>query len=674
MLSIDNLFVKINNNDSTLPKPLLASTKQKTIDFIYKNYSKYNSIEEIDLDKTHKITNFYYYQNIIQPILQYLFCQHQNKQLISITEYLRPNQKMAVNNTIQHNFKSGIHCQIMGAGKSLIILNLIQSHFHIHNSIKNIYIVMTERIDILKQMFYDNKINNFNMWKSKGIINMDLFHLKENIINKSFDNTINYKKPTIWIINNAFLKKHYKNISIENLQNIKLILDDECHSVSGVNNYSMLKYFKDKNINIIGFSATPLRPVKGADDKLAEIFSYNNKLNIISSYTLFGGIRDNIILPFRHYIIHIDDINNIPQDIINKYIINNSDLPYKKGIGWTKKINDLIDKTDDGIIVSNMKKLLPNHDIYTYHSKCENDKSLQIFHTLEPTINNNEINSLLLCVNCCREGSDIQYVDYGIFLDDVKKRSILVSLQTCGRIMRPDPKKLKKYATIIEFVTHESSIEILTLNKIMDYYKTLLNLSNVSSIDEYDDINIINQFEELYNNTYIIKETNEIKIKVPSGAQNIPDKECMIKLDIDVIKIDWSLIKNSLRSEYIKITGKLELDVLKNEFNLAVENNQSLKIQTKKEYIAKINEYDLIQDPENKFSIFWTNWYDYLGVDVLKYPENKLLWKNKCNKLKLNTVKKYYNYIEKNNDMPKMPEQIYKITNLIAELEDNIMF
>ena len=210
---------------------------------------------------------------------------------------------------------------------------------------------------------------------------------------------------------------------------------------------------------------------------------------------------------------------------------------------------------------------------------------------------------------------------------------------------------------------------MLTLNKIMDYYKTLLNLSEISSIDEYDDINIINQFEELYNNTYIVKETNEIKIKVFNS-----DKECIIKLDVDIIKIDWSLIKNTLRSEYIKITGKLELDVLKNEFNLAVENNKSLKIQTKKEYIAKINELNLIEDPENKFNAFWTNWYDYLGIDVSKYPENKLLWKNKCNKLKLNTAKKYYEYVEKNNDMPKMPEQIYKITNLIAELEDDIMF
>ena len=109
MISIDSLLNKINNNNSSLPKQLLTSSKKTIIELIYKNYSKYSSIEEIDLDKSHKITNLSYYQNIIRPILQYLFNQQQqNNQLIPITEYLRPNQKMAVNNTIQQNFKLNI--------------------------------------------------------------------------------------------------------------------------------------------------------------------------------------------------------------------------------------------------------------------------------------------------------------------------------------------------------------------------------------------------------------------------------------------------------------------------------------------------------------------------------------------------------------------------------------
>ena len=47
-----------------------------------------------------------------------------------------------------------------------------------------------------------------------------------------------------------------------------MILVDECHSVSGLNYYKMLKYLKYNNnliIPIIGFSATPLRQVKNAD-------------------------------------------------------------------------------------------------------------------------------------------------------------------------------------------------------------------------------------------------------------------------------------------------------------------------------------------------------------------------------------------------------------------------
>ena len=47
-------------------------------------------------------------------------------------------------------------------------------------------------------------------------------------------------------------------------------------------------------------------------------------------------------------------------------------------------------------------------------------------------------NSFLLCVNRCKEGSDIDYIDYGVFLDSVKKRSTLVSMQCPGRLCRPD--------------------------------------------------------------------------------------------------------------------------------------------------------------------------------------------------------------------------------------------
>ena len=51
--------------------------------------------------------------------------------------------------------------------------------------------------------------------------------------------------------------------------------------------------------------------------------------------------------------------------------------------------------------------------------------------------------------------------------------------------MRPDKEKLKKYATIIELV-EDDDVEIMTIKKIIDYYKTILNLStDILLIDEY---------------------------------------------------------------------------------------------------------------------------------------------------------------------------------------------
>lgn len=41
----------------------------------------------------------------------------------------RPNQITAVKNTIEQGFVSGLHMQIMGAGKTIIMLSLINNHY-----------------------------------------------------------------------------------------------------------------------------------------------------------------------------------------------------------------------------------------------------------------------------------------------------------------------------------------------------------------------------------------------------------------------------------------------------------------------------------------------------------------------------------------------------------------
>ena len=271
---------------------------------------------------------------------------------------MRENQKVAIVNTIDQNFKSGIHNQIMGAGKSYIILNLIQKHFEIVGQNK-IYLLLCDRQEILRKMFFDdeNKIcqKKITKWKKSGIIDLTKFDVKEYVHTKIKDiyqiiNKQNRTKPMLMICNNAFIRVN--DISQINKNQIALILMDECHSVSGNMFYHLLTHFKFKlKIPIIGFSATPLRPK--SEEKLRTIFSINNKinkiksakLNIISQYGLFDAIKDEIVLPLNYHFIEVrvgKTKNDIPvtnyditKNIINQILPN---LPYKKLICWCRTI------------------------------------------------------------------------------------------------------------------------------------------------------------------------------------------------------------------------------------------------------------------------------------------------------------------------------------------------
>jgi hypothetical protein len=86
-----------------------------------------------------------------------------------------------------------------------------------------------------------------------------------------------------------------------------------------------------------------------------------------------------------------------------------------------------------------------------------------------------------------------------------------------------------------------------------------------------------------------------------------------------------------------------------------------------------ISEHELIEDPDVKFSTIWKNWYDYLGIDVSIYPSDKHIWLQKCNKLKIHSLKTYYEYTKTHDDMPKMPTELYNINNIMTIFKQNFM-
>lgn len=100
---------------------------------------------------------------------------------------IRPNQKKAIDETIKQDFKSGVHNQIMGAGKSYIILKLIDEHFKAYQDNK-VYLLLCDRQEILKKMFFndDCQIDRKKIikWKKAGIIDLTKFDILEYIYHK----------------------------------------------------------------------------------------------------------------------------------------------------------------------------------------------------------------------------------------------------------------------------------------------------------------------------------------------------------------------------------------------------------------------------------------------------------------------------------------------------------
>ena len=139
-----------------------------------------------------------------------------------------------------------------------------------------------------------------------------------------------------------------------------------------------------------------------------------------------------------------------------------------------------------------------------------------------------EIKSILFCVGRCREGSDIKYIDCGVYLDYVKKRSTLVAMQTSGRIMRKDNYDKKTHAIIIDTFIPDKKNEptIMTARSIINYYEKILQLSKSSSQDVY------HKFKDLINKTKIDPINKQIVIQIDDDDKH----NCTIKLnqqDID---------------------------------------------------------------------------------------------------------------------------------------------
>lgn len=662
----NNKIIELILNDSNYFKACLNWVYKRGNLFILKN-NTINSDEIRNYLKTKcgnntKIKNYIYY--IVDWVLNIdgffniddiININDVKSESLLLKEFIpRENQKEAFDRLEKYGLETGIHCQATGCGKTFIILKYID--YCIRNLKKSNIILFTERVNILVDLFDFNNNepnkNKINEWKKLGIADLTNINIINRATIKKSDWGDILKKSTsntLIVINRAFLtrEKIYKKL---NNEDISLILHDECHNTTSKQCNNFLKYCKDYNIPIVGFSATPLRTGKDDLSKLMEIYpSENNSLKLLTNYNMIEAIQSNLILPpmFYWYKIEKKWFKNISTskvleeeaDIVIQQLGNIiKNMPNKKIVAWCGRIS----------MAKQWKKMFEKKKGPT------NLKNFDFF--LDTSVNSNEDydkfknlegNAILFCATKHREGSDIKKLDGCLFLDRVKNRGSIPFIQSIGRVLRKEDNKNNGIIIDCVYQTDKCYENELT-TKIINYYLALSNLSEDFNENKYD------KYVKICEIIKINNKNNSISLNIGNKKITITLSSC----NMDNLKNNFNLVLNKklkmLPEEILKIKG--EILVKKYKFN----KNTDFEKEYLKIYKNNNDFPDIFKD-EFQQIIQKKGWYNILNIkhNFYKNPFKIFEYIKKNNLKFFNIEKEWYKLCNLNDKIPKYPSYVY---------------
>jgi len=606
-----------------------------------------------------------------------------NKNMIQKKFKWRDGQKDALQKIIDNEFDSGLISMITGSGKSLIFLRTIYNHLLKKKPNEgSVYILLCPRIDILKSLFFecDSKLkkpkldkNKIKFWKDNDIINLHKFNVIDCVNNEAKSVEFEDDEHNLLLINNDSFRVLYKNEAMKKYinKNTKLLILDECQCLSGAQIYKILEEMKyDYEIPIMGFSATAIRDSKKSAENVINILSKtydknkkDKKINLIYSYDLLQGIKDNVVLPYRIECVKINKIKGHKIGLTNKKILENilkklidvktKKLPYKKFVIWTNR-KDIMRECYLFI-----KEYFKELKVYCT-SSFDNEFSKEGFNTNYEEFYKSTGKCVLVCINKCKEGSDIPYVDCGIYFDGVKNRSILVHIQTSGRLIRPDKDGKKTHGDLIDtFILDENEKpRTLTVQKILSYLTRLLNLSD----DEYENqIEYYEQMSTLAENMEYNSVEQIARIKIDDDKNH----DTLIELsEMEILQMDWSEIKKELTKQVDKKFCISE----EQKFKMVIQKIKKLKEFNKdcdfwKVYDKYREKYKLPDDFKEtyKHKFEEKTWYELLDIDTKNWYQSYTQIKKKVCEYGNFDKNTYKIAIKKCDKLPLYPE--YLINN-----------
>lgn len=525
-------------------------------------------------------------------------CIRRIQQITNIETYeMFPHQQEVLINYQSSNLKRGVVCHPTGTGKSISAINIIGEYWK-NNPGKSV-LWITQRKDVLKSQFENSEKMDIYI-NSKFIPDYHFFEYllwynkKCNI--KKLNNKLNKNKPVFLITNidSILYKKRYESITNNKFG---LIILDECHSSGAELTYDMIYYFlkKWKNIHLVGFSATPLRRENKKLKRTLSIFGDGDNINYFSRMSILDAIEKNIIVPPKFYWIETVMEGNYILEGQEIYVIKYIEKILKqsvtkKGIAWAKNIERAEKWKYEIENCQNDKEKFPElskYKILITHTEQKNSDGdfIEQFLLIEKYC-------ILICVGRCCEGFDDPSVDFGIDLDPVKKRGVILFIQKIGRTLRK--KNMKQVGIMMETFSavdeNTKMQEIATL--IANYYIEIVKYQSDNIEDTLKHV----KFEKNKNGTYVIRRGN---VKIPMKILSRTLKE-----------MDWENL-----SKYIKT-------IIQNSFyenGIGYETAREIikynNIKTKNEYEKFVlKDLRLPNEPEIFYKSSFISWIDYLSI------------------------------------------------------------
>ena len=278
----------------------------------------------------------------------------------------------------------------------------------------------------------------------------------------------------------------------------------------------------------------------------------------------------------------------------------------------------------------------------------------------------------------------MMHLDVAVYLDIVKNRSLLVSLQTSGRVLRKDKEGQKTQGLIIDsFVNQDGiQIEVLTADRILNYYKQILKLCDEIEVEQQ--LETYDKMLDLCKNMTFDETNKVINVRIDDDEKH----NVKIKLDLKTSVYDFNKIKIKL----VDMVDKL-CDVSKEDkFNIIVKKlkeGEYMGIETEDFEHA----YNLIPDDEKeqmmipssynelyqeyKDIIDSRSWYDILGHDTSHWVNLKgfkrILNAGMYMDIHQKKIDKVYKkqILVTNKRLPPNPRELYRIDSIHSFMEKN---